>query len=339
MTGRALRLGMLGTGTIAGVHARNLDQIPAAELVAVADIDSVRAHDLADSRGAAVVPGLDGLLNCGLDALIVCLPPFATAGVVARIAHAGVHLYAEKPVGLSLEAALHDLDAVRRSGVVAASGYMWRSSPLVHQACTLLGGRAVGLIQGTVITAAPPPVWWRDKALSGGSLVELSTHIIDLMRLFGGEPRRVTCVGARKLLERAGCSVEDVAAATIEFESGGVGSFSLSCATHGGRWSIDVVARDLHLHLNFFPETMSGHCDGSTIPHVAEPTPNIVPHGFSGAASWYASLHKFVTAARAGDPGGVGASFEEGVRTLALTLAFEKSMAAGGIPVDVAPVT
>jgi len=338
MTDRALRLGMLGAGTIAGIHARNLDQIPEAELVAVADIDSARAHDLADSRKAAVVSGLDELLSCGLDALIVCLPPFATAGVVARIANADVHLYAEKPVGLSIEAALHDLDAVRKSGVVAASGYMWRSSPLVHRARTLLGSRAVGLIQGTVITAAPPPVWWRDKSLSGGALVESGTHIIDLMRLFGGDARRVTYVVARNLLEPAGCAVEDVAAATIEFASGGVGSFGLSCATHGGRWSIDVVARDLHLHLNFFPEAMSGHCDGSAISHIAEPISNIVPHGFSGAASWYASLRKFITAARAADPGAVGASFEEGVRTLALTLAFEKSLAAGGMRVDVARV-
>lgn len=335
MTNRALRIGMLGTGTIAGVHARNLDQVPEARLVAVADINSERARELAGSRSAAVVPDLDGLLRYGLDAVIVCLPPFATAGVVARIAGAGVHLYAEKPVGLSLEAALHDLDAVRSAGVVAASGYMWRSSPLVRKACELLNGRAVGLVQGAVITGAPPPVWWRDKTLSGGALVELGTHIIDLMRLFGGEPRRVTCVGARKLLESAGCSVEDVSAATVEFQSGGVGSFSLSCATSGGRWSMDVVASNLHLHLNFFPEEMSGNCDGVAISHIAEATANIVPHGFSGAASWYWSLHKFVSAARAGDPNGVGARFEEGVRTLALTLALEESLAAGGMPVNV----
>jgi len=335
MTNRALRLGMLGTGTIARVHAQNLDQIPEARLVAVADVNSESARALAGSREATVVPDLDGLLRYGLDAVIVCLPPFATAGVVARIAEADVHVYAEKPVGLSLEAALNDLDAVRRAGVVAASGYMWRSSPLVRKACELLDGRAVGLVQGAVITGAPPPVWWRDKALSGGALVELGTHIIDLMRLFGGEPRRVTCIGTRKLLEGAGCSIEDVAAATVEFQAGGVGSFSLSCATSGGRWSMDVVACNLHLYLNFFPEELSGNCDGLPISYVPDATANIVPHGFSGAASWYSSLHKFVRAARAGDPKGVGASFEEGVRTLALTLALEESLMAGGMPVDV----
>ncbi len=326
---------MLGAGTIARVHARNLDQIPDAQLVAVADLSSERAKELVGSRGAAIVPDLDRLLHCELDAVIVCLPPFATAGVIARIAEAGVHLYAEKPVGLSLEAALDDLDCVRSAGVVSASGYMWRSSSLVRKACELLSGRAVGLVQGAVITAAPPPVWWRDKTLSGGALVEMATHIIDLMRLFGGEARRVTCVGARKLLQSAGCSVEDVAAATVEFQSGAVGSFSLSCATSGGRWSVDVVASNVHLHLNFFPEQMSGNCDGLPISQIAEVTPFIVPHGFSGATSWYWSLYQFVSAARSGDPTKVGASFEEGVRTLALTLAFEESLVAGGAPVAV----
>ena len=66
--------------------------------------------------------------------------------------------------------------------------------------------------------------------------------------------------------------------------------------------------------------------------------PGIAPHGFSGGPSWYLSLQRFVHAALAGDPAGVAASFDEGVRTLALTLASEQSMAAGGMPVEVAEV-
>lgn len=335
---RAVRIGILGAGTIAAVHARNLEQIPEAKLVAVGDVNAGRASELARSRDAAVVRDLTGLLRTGLDAVIVCLPPYATAGVVARIAREGVHLYAEKPVGLSLDAAREDLDAVRRAGVVAASGYMWRSSPIVREAGGLLQGRAVGLVQGVVITAAPPPLWWRDKSLSGGALVELGTHIVDLLRLFGGEARRVTCIGARKLLQSPGCSVEDVATATVEFRSGAVGSFCISCATSGGRWSVDVVATNLHLHLNFFPEELTGNCDGLPISHIAEATADIIPHGFSGAASWFASLSAFVSAVRASDRNGVGATFEEGVRTLALTLALEASLSAGGAHVAVEQV-
>ena len=331
-----LRVGILGAGTIAAVHAANLDQMPEARLVAVADLDGARASALAAPRGATVLSTLDELLErCALDAVLVSLPPFATAGVVGCLAERGLHVYAEKPVGLELAAAEADLAAVRAAGVVAASGYMWRASPIVRRARELLAGRQPGLVQGTVITAAPPPPWWREKRRSGGMIVELATHVVDLVRLFGGEPRCVSCIGGRVLLEETFAGIEDVAAATVSFASGAVGSLSLTCATSGGRWSVDIVARDLHLNLDFFPERLTGNAAWQPIAEQPAPPEGVVPHGFSGAASWFLSLRQFVRAARAGDPSGVAATFEDGVRTLALTLACERSLAAGGAPVDV----
>src|SRR3712207_9513841 len=46
------------------------------------------------------------------------------------------------------------------------------------------------------------------------------SHIADLVRLFGGEPRRVSCVGARTVLDETFAGMEDVAAATVSFASG-----------------------------------------------------------------------------------------------------------------------
>lgn len=340
MTDERLRIGILGAGTIAGVHAANLDQIPEARLVAVADLDVGRASWLAGPRDAAVLGGIDDLLGFDdLDAVLVCLPPFATPGVVVRLAGRGLHVYAEKPVGLRLKDALADLAAVGAAGVVAASGYMWQASPIVAEARRRLAGRQIGLIQGTVITAAPPPPWWRNKARSGGMIVELTTHVIDLVRLFGGEPRRVACTGNRLLLGDPDGSVDDVAAATIEFASGAVGSLALTCGTTGGRWTVDLVAADRHLNLNFFPERLTGTEEGAPLDYAVEPPPGIAPHGFSGSASWYLSLRRFVQAALAGEPDAVAAGFEDGVQTLALSLACEESMSLGGVSVEVASIT
>ena len=96
-----------------------------------------------------------------------------------------------------------------------------------------------------------------------------------------------------------------------------------------------MVGHDLHLPLHFVPARLTGNVAWQSVAFEAEPLPGVVAHGFSGAASWYLSLRQFVRAALAGDPGGVAASFEEGVRTLALTLALERSLQAGGAPVEV----
>lgn len=335
MEDRPLRVAILGAGTIAVIHAANLDQMPEARLVAVADLDTARAEALAQPRGAAIVASVDDLLRHELDAVLLCLPPFASAGVVTRLAARGLHLYAEKPVALTLAEARADLAAVRRAGVVAASGYMWQASPIVAEARAIFAGQALGLVHGAVITAPPPPVWWRDKAASGGMIVELATHVIDLVRLFGGEPRRVTCVGSRTLLNEPGWSVQDSAAATIQFASGAVGSLALNCATSGGRWSVDLVGRNRHVALNFFPERLTGNVDGRPLESVDPPLPGLQPHGFSGSAAWVLSLQRFVRAARSGEPEAVAASFADGARTLALALALERSLSDGGAPVDV----
>lgn len=334
-----LRVAVLGAGTIARVHVANLAQIPEARLVAVADSDRQRAAALAIPAGAACAGDVGELLERhSPDAVIICLPPFATPGVVGQLAAHGVHVYAEKPVALELSSALADLATVRRAGVVAASGYMWRASPVVAAAREYLLGRTVGLIQGTVITAAPPPAWWGDKRRSGGALVELATHVVDLVRLFGGEPRRVTCVGARTLLAAEPGTVEDCLAATIAFSDGAIGSLAVTCGTTGGRWGVDVVARDLHLALDFFPERLTGTDAGRPI-DVREVTPaGVTSHGFSGAGSWYRSLDRFLRAVRDGAPGDVASTFEDGVRTLALTLACEQSRDEGGAPVAVPTV-
>lgn len=330
-----LRVGILGAGTIAGIHAANLDQIPEARLAIVADVNAGRAAAIAGPRGAIVAATVDDLLRHDLDAVLLCLPPFASAGIVARLAARGLHIYAEKPVALTLADARTDLAVVRRAGVVAASGYMWRASPIVAEARTLFAAQQLGLAHGAVITTAPPPAWWRDKAASGGMIVELATHVIDLVRLFGGEARRVTCVGSRMLLTEPGWSVEDSAAATIQFASGAVGSLALTCATSGGRWSVDLAGRDRHVALNFFPERLTGTVEGQPLERSDPALEGVQPHGFSGSAAWFLSLRRFVEAARAGDPAAVAATYEDGVRTLALALALEHSLAAGGAPTEV----
>ena len=86
----SLRVGLLGAGMIAGVHAHAYRAVPDVRLVAVADPVAAKAGRIAETYDAEVVEGLDGLLTAGVDVVDVCTPPtaHADATIAANEAHA-----------------------------------------------------------------------------------------------------------------------------------------------------------------------------------------------------------------------------------------------------------
>src|SRR5687768_16879538 len=103
---KTVRIGFIGTGGIAQAHIRKLGEIPEAEIVAVCDVDESRARAAADSLRAAVYADGEKLIASErLDALYVCVPPTAHKNLEILAAHENIHLFVEKPVNISLNAA------------------------------------------------------------------------------------------------------------------------------------------------------------------------------------------------------------------------------------------
>ena len=63
------RVGIVGTGGIAAVHADNLARMADAEMVAVTDIDETRSRAFADTWGGRVDPSLEAMLERALTAV------------------------------------------------------------------------------------------------------------------------------------------------------------------------------------------------------------------------------------------------------------------------------
>lgn len=86
-----LRVGIIGCGSIGGTHARAIMESDLASIVGLYDTDRSRAEALArtivTNRNATDAPlvadSFASLLREGLDAVFICLPPFAHDGEVA----------------------------------------------------------------------------------------------------------------------------------------------------------------------------------------------------------------------------------------------------------------
>lgn len=235
-----LRVGILGPGGIAARHLEAAQKLPDTfEPVAACGRDAERTAAFAARFGLTAYTDFARMLGeAQLDLLIVALPPFAHSGQVEAAARAGVNLLVEKPIALDMDRASAMLAASRN--VVAACGFMYRFGAAVTRLDEAVDAGAAGRIghfSGSFHCNALHADWWRERALSGGQMVEQLIHITDLARHWLGMPRTVYA-RAGNLFHTgvARYTSEDVSAIVLGYDDGRIGVLHSSNIAAPGRW-------------------------------------------------------------------------------------------------------
>ena len=324
-----LRVACVGTGFIAGRHLAALSSFADVEVVAVADPDAARAAQAAERVGArAYDDGLALLAQEELDAVWLCVPPFAHGPLEQAAVERGLPFFVEKPLAADLDNAVAVAEQVRAAGLVTGVGYHWRSLDVVEQAAQALAGSDVQLVTGQWLDATPGAPWWSQRTRSGGQLVEQTTHLLDLVRVLVGEVDEVVAVeqnAHRPQLPDA--DVPTASAVTLRFASGAVGTLASTCVLGWrhrvglqlfaeGR-AVEVLERGLGDH-----ELRLRDADGE---RVVQSDQDPVAR----------EDREFLDALRGG--GSVRVPYAEALRTHALVWAADRS-AREGVPVRVAEV-
>lgn len=229
----AVRVGFIGTGGIAGAHRRALAQIANAQMVAFCDTDETRAQTAAAEHGGQAYTDYRAMLaDAALDAVYICLPPFAHGEYEDAVIDAGLPFFIEKPIDIDLARAERTAARVAEHGLITGVGYHWRHMDCVDWLQQEIGGAPIGLALGYWLGGTPGVWWWRKWETSGGQMVEQTTHVIDLARYFLGEVKSVYASYAyyRMAEKMEGLDVSDAGTATLTFASGAVAQISTSCA-------------------------------------------------------------------------------------------------------------
>ena len=105
----SVKVGIIGSGKAAHLHAQALKNIPEADFRCVFSRDAGRAGAFAGKYGVKAYCDLDEMLGSGdVEAVIICTPHPNHAETAVKAAKAGVHILVEKPLASSLE----DCDAM-----------------------------------------------------------------------------------------------------------------------------------------------------------------------------------------------------------------------------------
>ncbi|WP_459715511.1 Gfo/Idh/MocA family protein [Actinophytocola sp. KF-1] len=223
------RIGFVGAGGVADRHARTLAGFQDVSLVAVTDTDGSRAGEFAARHGMTAVGDVRGVLACGVDAVYVCVPPFAHGAVEEELVAARVPMFVEKPVGVDLATPERIAASVAEAGLLTAVGHHWRYSTAVERARQALRDRPARLAIGAWLDKVPPVGWWTRRASSGGQVVEQAIHVLDLARLLLGEVREVHAMADGVPPAVADADVDGATVVALRFASGAVGTLAATC--------------------------------------------------------------------------------------------------------------
>jgi UDP-N-acetyl-2-amino-2-deoxyglucuronate dehydrogenase len=231
-----MKVGLLGTGAIAGKHAQAYSNI-GFELVACSNRTESRGREFAARWNAEFVPHYRELCRYpGLDFIDVCTFPDFHLEPVQECAAIGRALMLQKPIATNLDSARQMIDIARRSGIKLGvmSQHRFDDSVLFLRRA-LQAGRLGKLLQADAYVK-----WFRDENYysrsfkgtwqteGGGALINQAIHQVDLLLHLIGPIASVAGLwqlGARHKIES-----EDVVNALLAYECAATGVIQAATA-------------------------------------------------------------------------------------------------------------
>jgi predicted dehydrogenase len=264
-----VRVGIIGAGMIAHrSHAEAFQQVPTAEVVAVADVDEERAREFAAKYEIPqVFTSYEQLLQkAGVDAVSVALPVFLHEPATIAALKAGKHVLCEKPMARTGAEAQAMVDAAKASGRKLAVYWRNRFGARALKAKQLIDAGDLGKIYyartiglrwrgrpGFDARMASFGRWFGSKEhAGGGALMDIGGYNLDLVLGLMGCPKVLSASGAtwrsidRERADKEGHDVEDLAVGLIRLEDDAVISIESSFAGNidepNGTWFFGTKA-------------------------------------------------------------------------------------------------
>jgi predicted dehydrogenase len=266
---QSVKLGLIGVGGIGRLHLKHALMLRNAKVIAVADNNK---NALAQAKEFGVKNTYSDyselLKNPHVDAVLIAIPTHLHLQCTRDAAEAKKHVFLEKPIAVTVDAAKEVIAAAQRNSVKLMMGYPMRFNRGFLKLKEDMANGLLGDVENAHATyvcagpffhradghsPAPVPDWWFNTQLTGGGvLMDLGCHLINLMRMFFGE---VTDVRGQ-FGHRYRMDFEDSAMCLMRFTSGTL------AAVNVGWYSQDYILR----------VDLLGTVRSASVTHVPPPT-------------------------------------------------------------------
>lgn len=230
-----LRIGLIGAGAIARKHLDVIRDIDGIEAVGVTSRTYTKAEHLAGDYDIPVCAAdVEALVKeAKPDALMIFVSFDQMFTVSSQVIPLGLPLFIEKPPGLTCDETKKLVDLAEKHSVRTMVGYNRRFYSIFHKGIEII--RKNGELMGVRIDGHER--FWKltdnlKEPVRSQWIYANSTHTIDLLRFFGGEPSEISAISQSRI-EKNG----DQFVAVMELESGAIGHYVAHWYSPGG-WAV-----------------------------------------------------------------------------------------------------
>jgi UDP-N-acetylglucosamine 3-dehydrogenase len=252
----ALRVAVIGVGSMGRNHARVYNELPDVELAAVSDSNEKVAHTIGDQFGARAYTDYRLLFDKEKpDAISIAVPTACHEEVALAALEAGIHILVEKPIAATIDKGRRIIEKAQRAGRVLMVGHIVRFNPAIRALKEQLQAGELGQIfQIFCRRAGPFPARIQDV----GVVIDLAPHDVDIMRFVTGKnPTRVYAETERRIHT----DHEDLLFGVLHFPERITGALEINWLTptkvrevlvlgERGMFRVDDLTQDLYFYEN-----------------------------------------------------------------------------------------
>lgn len=254
-----IRLGIIGTGSMANNHALAFKAMRGVKITACCDIDKKKARHFAKQHGIAdcYFDFAQMLNEAQLDAVCIVVNDKLHAPIAIGALKKGLHVFCEKPLASTVTDARRMTQAAKKAGVINMVNFTYRRSSALQKARQMVQAGELGQLRHieahhlqSWLTGKHWGNWKKTYAFlwrlsknhdSMGTLGDIGCHILDFTTFVAGDMKNVCCKlknfekGVKRPYKGFSLDANDSAHIIAEFANGATGTINAT------RWATGQV--------------------------------------------------------------------------------------------------
>lgn len=344
------KLAMIGCGGIGRYHLGHFVNFKDIELAGFCDLLIERAEEFVQIAGSgkAYSDFVKMYDEVKPDMVFICIPPSTHGYIEFETIRRGIPFFVEKPVALDMSLANAINDEITKKNLITAVGFQCRYDDINVAAKNFVDSNKIVTVAASRVGGIPEVNWWRIKSLSGGQLVEQTIHQMDILRYFLGEPASVYSVATRGFITEDKCPgyfTDDLSTTLITFKSGVTATMMTGCySENGASWDSKMTFGSLSSRMDYYLCSNVRFFGISDNDKAAEVAGTIAGDGTQRKNENEEGINvkssvdfgticdrTFIDAVISGDPSKIRSPYSDAMKSVAFTLACNKSMETGEV--------
>jgi len=247
---------IIGAGGIGKRHIRGFLKTDRVRLV-ICEPDRAKLGGVL--RDYPVEKGYESLDDVPLetvDLAVIAAPAHLHVPMGMRLAEAGIPFLTEKPLSVTMDGVDRLVETVRDRKTVARVGYVRRSTPWVMRLRDDIRRGRIGAVRMAYVNVSQDyrkyrpdyaRIYYARKETGGGVILDVATHMIDLLLWMMGPVAEVSAMYDRLVFDDT--EVEDSALISLRFASGAMAQIVMNQFQKPNECSVEMIGTKGNLRL------------------------------------------------------------------------------------------